>query len=36
MGPKKKDREVDCIKMRSQEQTDRTDHEIFLQAFESE
>lgn len=31
MGPKKKDREIDCVKIRSQEQTD---HEIFLQAFE--
>lgn len=32
MGPKKKDREIDCVKIRSSEQTD---HEIFLQAFES-
>ncbi|XP_037042961.1 polycomb protein Su(z)12-like [Bradysia coprophila] len=31
MGPKKKEREIDCVKIRSQEQTD---HEFFLQAFE--
>lgn len=33
MGPKRKDRDGDSVKVRS---TEQTDHEIFLQAFESE